>query len=58
MTISIAEILQTGVNVTTALLNFTSNLNTTAELPQAITNGASQLGTLQAPTLPHLSDRE
>lgn len=57
MTISIAEILQTGVNVTTALLNFTSNLNTTAELPQAITNGASQLGTLQAPTLPlQLSD--
>lgn len=52
MTISIAEILQTGVNVTTALLNFTSNLNTTAELPQAITNGASQLGTLQAPTFP------
>ncbi len=49
---SVAAILQTGLNVTAALLNFTSNLNTTAVLPQSVTNGASQLGTLQAPTLP------
>ena len=49
---SIAQILQTGLNVTTALLNFTTNsLNTTATLPQSVTNGNSQLGTLQAPTL-------
>ena len=50
---SIASILQTGLNVTTSLLNFTSNLNTTATLPQSVTNGNSQLGTLNAPTLPY-----
>lgn len=49
---SVASILQTGLNVTASLLNFTSNLNTTAALPQTSTNGASQLGTLSAPTLP------
>lgn len=52
MTVSIADILQTGLNVTTSLLNFSSNLNTNAALPQSVTNGTSQLGTLQAPTLP------
>lgn len=50
---SVAAILQTGLNVSTALLNFTSSLNTTASLPQSVTNGASQLGTLDAPTLPY-----
>ncbi|CAF9904739.1 hypothetical protein IMSHALPRED_000159 [Imshaugia aleurites] len=49
---SVAVILQTGLNVTAALLNFTSSLNTTANLPQSVTNGASQLGTLDAATLP------
>lgn len=52
MAVSIADILQTGLNVTTALLDFTSDLNTSAALPQLVTNGASQLGTLQAPTFP------
>lgn len=49
---SVASILQTGLNISAALLNFTSNLNTTATLPQAITNGASKLGTLEAAILP------
>ncbi|KAL6721966.1 hypothetical protein ACLMJK_001071 [Lecanora helva] len=50
---SVSAILQASVNVTASLLNFTANLNTTATLPQSITNGNSQLGTLQAPTLPY-----
>ena len=50
---SVAGIFQTGLNVTAALLNFTSSLGTAAVLPQSLTNGASQLGTLQAPTLPN-----
>ena len=49
---SVAAILQTGLNVTASLLNFTSSLNSTATLPQSVTNGNSQLGTLNAPTLP------
>ena len=48
---SLASLLQTGLNVTTALLNFTSSLNTTNALPQSVTNGNSQLGTLDAPML-------
>lgn len=48
---SIAAVLQSGLNVTAALLNFTSSLNATAVLTQDVTNGASLLGTLQAPTL-------
>lgn len=48
---SIANVLQTGLNITMALLNFTSTLNATSNLAQADTNGASQLGTLDAPTL-------
>ena len=51
---SLPPALQPMVNVTAGLLNFTSNLNTTATLPQSITNGNSLLGTLQAPTLPYL----
>ena len=50
---SVAAILQTGLNVTASLLNFTSSLNTTATLPQSVTNGNSQLGTVNAPTLPY-----
>ncbi|CAD6590291.1 MAG: hypothetical protein ASARMPREDX12_004245 [Alectoria sarmentosa] len=51
---SIAAIANTGLSaaLSAAVTNFTSNLTAISNLPQHLTNGASQLGTLAAPNLP------
>ena len=58
---SLALLLQTGLISTASAAAFSSfnpaNIDPSSFLPQSLTNGASQLGTFQAPTLPFFLDQ-